>query len=98
MERYGETMARIMAGLYAGAEVRAERRSDGCWAFEMWCSQLWFEYSPHGLWTAIGRWRTLGTGLWTASRLRAGTHFWDADTHVVRLFNENVYAALREEP
>ena len=95
-------MTRTMAGLYAGPDVRAERRMDRRWAFEMKCNQLgrhlWFEFSPHGLWTAIGAWRTLDTGLWVASRLRAGTHFWDGEIDTVRLFDEVVYAVLRGTP
>jgi hypothetical protein len=101
MTRYGETIERIMPGLYAGPEVRAERKLNGLWAFEMKASQLghrlWFEFSPHGLWTGIGAWRTLDTGLWIASRLRAGTHFWDAESSVARLWNEAVYAVIRGE-
>ena len=49
------------------------------------------------LWTGIGAWRTLDTGLWVASRLRAGTHFWDAESSVARIFDEAVYAAIRGE-
>jgi hypothetical protein len=94
-------MTRTLPGLYAGPEVRAERKADGLWAFEMQANQLgrhlWFEFSPHGLWTAIGAWRTLDTGLWVASRLRAGTHFWDAEAAVARIFDESVYAAIRGE-
>jgi len=100
MTRHGETMTRILPGLYGGPEVRAERRRDRLWAFEMRCNQLgryhWYEFSPHGLWTSIGAWRTLDTGLWVAARLRAGTHFWDAESAVARIYNEAVYAALRE--
>lgn len=90
-----------MPGLHAGPEVRAERRKDGLWAFEMKANQLgrllWFEYSPHGLWTEIGAWRTIDTGLWVASRLRVGTHFWDAEFSIARIFDEDVYAAIRGE-
>lgn len=102
MQRHGETMKRQHPGLFAGNEVRAERRTDRLWAFEMKCNQLgrflWFEYSPHGLWTSIGAWRRLDDGLGVAARLRAGTHFWDADAQVARLYNEDVYAALRGDP
>jgi len=102
MDRYGETMNRLFSGLYSGEEVRAERRPDGLWAFQMKANRLghrlWFEFSPHGLWTVIGDWRTLDTGLWVASRLRAGTHFWDAETAVARLFDDVVYAVIRGEP
>ncbi|MCK9549517.1 hypothetical protein [Aquamicrobium sp.] len=102
MERHGETIKRLYPGLYAGNEVRAERRDDRLWAFEMKCNQLgrflWFEYSPHGLWTSIGAWRTLDDGLGVAVRLRAGTHFWDADVDVARPYGENIYAALRGDP
>ncbi|EQB14900.1 hypothetical protein RLDS_12075 [Sphingobium lactosutens DS20] len=59
--------------------------------------QLWFEYSPRGLWTAIGTWRTLDTGLWVAARLRAGTHFWDESCQTARLYGEDVYSILRDE-
>lgn len=94
-------MTRLLPGLYAGLDVRAERRMDGLRAFEITCNQLagrlWFEFSPHGLWTAIGAWRTLDTGLWVASRLRASTHFWDAESSVARIFGEAVYAAIRGE-
>lgn len=101
MQRHGETVKRLLPGLYAGEEVRAERRKDDLWAFEMKCNQLgrylWFEYSPHGLWTSIGAWRRLDDGLAVAARLRAGTHFWDADLHIARLYGEKIYAALRGE-
>jgi len=101
MERHGETMKRLSSGLYAGDEVRAERKADHCWAFEMPCNQLgrllWFEFPPRGLWTHIGTWRTLDSGLWIASRLRAGTHFYDAHDHIARIYDEDVYAVLRGE-
>lgn len=94
-------MTRLLPGLYTGPDVRAERGTNGLWAFQMKCNQLggrlWFEFSPHGLWTAIGAWRTLDTGLWVASCLRAGTHFWDAESSVARIFGEAVYAAIRGE-
>ncbi|MBT2245832.1 hypothetical protein JQK15_20165 [Sphingobium sp. BHU LFT2] len=100
MIRHGESMERILPGLYAGNDVRAERHRRG-WAFQMKCGQLgrqlWFEYSPHGLWTAIGIWRTLDTGLWVAARLRAGTHFWDESCQTARLYCEDVYSILRED-
>ncbi|WIW89596.1 hypothetical protein K3M67_06455 [Sphingobium sp. V4] len=92
-------MKRLFPGLYSGEQVRAER-TKGLWAFQMKANRLghrlWFEFS-HGLWTAIGDWRTLDTGLWVASRLRAGTHFWDAETAVARIFDEAVYAVIRGE-
>ncbi|PKP94723.1 MAG: hypothetical protein CVT77_01575 [Alphaproteobacteria bacterium HGW-Alphaproteobacteria-16] len=101
MQRHGETMKRLFPGLYAGIEIRAERTDNGCWAFEMRCNQLgrrlWFEFSPHGLWTSVGTWRTLDEGLSVAARLRAGSHFWDASIQTARLFREEIYAALREE-
>jgi hypothetical protein len=81
MIRHCESIKRVLPGLYTGEDVRAERGGDRNWAFQMKCGQLghrlWFEYSPHGLWTAIGTWRRLETGLWLAARLSAETHFWD---------------------
>jgi hypothetical protein len=101
MIRHGESIKRVLPGLYTGDDVRAERRGDRHWAFQMKCGQLghhlWFEYSRHGLWTAIGTWCRLETGLWVAARLRAGTHFWDESGQIARLYGENVYSVLRDE-
>lgn len=101
MNRHGESMCRLLPALYAGEQVRAERRDDSYWAFQMKCNQLgrqlWFEFSPHGLWTNIGAWRSLDQGLSVAARLRAGSHFWDSDTQRTRIYTEDVYAILRGE-
>lgn len=99
---YGEEMRQLMPGLYSGDEVRAERNANGFWRFQMKARQLgqfayWLEYSPSGHWCAIGGWRTLKEGLWVASRLRSGTHFWDEGVQTCRLYGEEIYEALRHE-
>jgi hypothetical protein len=99
MNRHGEAMRRVLPGLYSGDEVRAERRDDGYWSFEMKCNQLgrqlWFEFSPHGLWTSIGAWRTLDQGLSIAARLRAGSHFWDSRNELARIYTEEIFGPPR---
>lgn len=103
MQLYGEKMTRRFAGLYDGEEVRAERRGVS-WLFQMRCSQIgdrigWYEFSPRGLWTNIGMWPTLERGLFVASLLRSGTHFYESyNGGRARPYTEEVYAELRGEP
>lgn len=100
MEKYGEKMRLRFAGLYDGEDVRAERK-EGSWLFQMRCNRLggregWYEFSPNGLWTPIGCWPTLKRGLWVAHLLRKGTHFYDLPNGRCRLYNDEVYAEIRE--
>jgi hypothetical protein len=56
----------------------------------------WIEHHPLGDWRPIGGWRTRAIGLYVAGRLIAGTHFWDGELKRCRLYNDDVYAEIRE--
>lgn len=94
-------MRRLMPGLHEGDMIRAERKKDGNWAFDMRLRQIrengpfWFEPDNDGPWQSIGSWPTLAKGKQAAELLRTGTHFWDAGDYVCRPYNEAAYAKIR---
>lgn len=104
VSHYGETLKFKMKGWYEGPDVQAERPGffEGPWKFAMRCNRLglenWYEYSPNGLWTSIGTWPTLKRGLFAASCLRSGSHYYDARDLILRPYTEEIYARLRNEP
>lgn len=76
------SMRRVMPGLYASEDVRAERR-DGGWRAEVKlrdCGKILgkitdlYEYDRAGLWHPVGSYRTLAICEEAAIRLRRGTH------------------------
>lgn len=99
MKKYGLTIKRQMHGLYDGDMIRAEL-VEGSWRFQMLCNRIceklpYYEFSPHGVWTPIGSWRTLDAGMWAGSKLKCGTHFYDSSTAICRVYNDEIYRELR---
>lgn len=101
MESSRLDMRRIMPGLHAGDMIRAERKNDGHWAFDMKMRRIsekgpwWFEPDNHGPWQSIGPWPTLERGRQAAERLISGTHYWDQSTLSCKPYNDAAYAAIR---
>ena len=94
-------MRRTMPGLHGGQFIRAERKKDGHWAFDMRMRRIaengpwWFEPDIHGPWHPIGSWPTLARGRQAAELLRSGTHYWDQSTYSCKPYNDAAYAKLR---
>ena len=94
-------MRRTMPGLHGGQFIRAERKKDGHWAFDMRMRRIaengpwWFEPDIHGPWHPIGSWPTLARGRQAAELLRSGTHYWDQSTYSCKPYDEAAYAKLR---
>ena len=96
-------MRRIMPGLHEGELIRAERKNDGHWAFDMKMRRIaengpwWFEPDINSPWHPIGSWTTLAKGQQAAELLRTGTHYWEQSTYMCHPYDENAYAQLRGE-
>lgn len=94
------SMRRTMRGLHEGKLIRAERKKDGHWAFDMKMRRIaengprWYEPDIHGSWHPIGSWPTLERGRQAAELLRSGTHYWDQSTYSCKPYNDAAYAKL----